>query len=804
MSVNIQILRNNTISTSRSDAKTALLTQLAKCKDGEIAINRYQDGTQVKVLLGFNNTNGSGTGQFVFDADAIPADVQTKLDEITGDSGLIKQLIASAKSEIIGSSSDTKDKTTIYGSKAYTDAKIGDLDVADSLTKGSFVTAVSETDGKISVSRAAIASKNKTVSFTQGDDGSLDLAVNIDGTTIVKDANGKISVPSSAMTEYVGSNAINVSEVSDGKKTVSLVINSNDKVLSQGESGLLSSLSIAYDSTNRKIQLKGKDDKAISEFDATAFVKDGMLVDAQVFTATDKSQIVTFDDKTTYTYSGLTKGNHYVAFEFNTTGGASTEYKYDILDATSIIDVYTGGYGLELADHKFSVKLNDKCEEFLSVDSDGILLSGVQTAINSAAAKSAAEVAVKANDAHLKVTKTTAADNHTVYTLESVDTASADALTSEIAARKSVDGQSGQTYSANTSTNYIKDATSLNNADVKLDSALKTEETRATTAETNIKTGVGLADDGSHVKTSGNYTSDATSIAGEIAALDKALGETDASIQQLDMTAVGGDGKYISKVSQTNGLVSATASDLTTSAVSRTATSETTSKVAVTGTTAEAAIESLATSIKTNETAITNLNANAVKNIVVNGVSGTVAQNTASVTVAGDKMSTSDNFSGVEYPEPFNQTVTENGCYVEGNMTMDTAFENIETQISLLVSEILDNETTVSTSINKVAKAAGTLLSDGSIGYNQYTSGYVISGAESIHEATILLDEKLETLDDNVLLSVSALDNSVVVGTKDTSGDQQIGVQLSNTTTNLLTLQTDGLFVNPVLDCGTY
>ena len=83
MQKHLQILRNSTISTSREAAKTALLAQLAKLNDGELAINRYQDGTQVKVLFGFNNTVGTNTKQFVFDSDSIPADVQTQLDKIT-------------------------------------------------------------------------------------------------------------------------------------------------------------------------------------------------------------------------------------------------------------------------------------------------------------------------------------------------------------------------------------------------------------------------------------------------------------------------------------------------------------------------------------------------------------------------------------------------------------------------------------------------------------------------------------------------------------------------------------------------
>lgn len=50
--------------------------------------------------------------------------------------------------------------------------------------------------------------------------------------------------------------------------------------------------------------------------------------------------------------------------------------------------------------------------------------------------------------------------------------ASATDLTDEITARKAVDGQNGQTYTANSETTYISDATSLNDADVKLDTAI--------------------------------------------------------------------------------------------------------------------------------------------------------------------------------------------------------------------------------------------------------------------------------------------------------------------------------------------
>ena len=51
-----------------------------------------------------------------------------------------------------------------------------------------------------------------------------------------------------------------------------------EKVLSVDSSHLIkSTLSLAYDKTNKKIQLKGIGDVVVADLDATAFIKDGMV-----------------------------------------------------------------------------------------------------------------------------------------------------------------------------------------------------------------------------------------------------------------------------------------------------------------------------------------------------------------------------------------------------------------------------------------------------------------------------------------------------------------------------------------------
>lgn len=486
MARHLCLLRNKTITITREAAKTALEAKLnaADVQDGEIVINRYKDSDEsadVKVLIGFVNSESGVKKNFILDADNIPSDVQKKLDTITGDGdGSFVKAIANAKSELIGSSSDNQDSQTIHGAKKYADAKIAGLNFTDTAKAANFVTAVSETGGKITVSRGAVTSNDKTIVIGNGSDGGIDVKANIDGTTIIADkSSGRMSVASSALTQYVGENAVKVSDVdaSKNQKTVSLTINKNDKILTQNAEGLLTTLSIHFDSTSRKIQLIGKDGKTeISSFDATDFLKDGMLADSQVFTATATEQTITFKDKTTKEYTGLTVGNHYIAFEFNVTGGAATEHKYEILDATSIIHVYTAGNGLALDGYEFSVKKDAQSESYLTVSKGGIKLSGVKDAIDKAAASSKTVVVEAKDNARVKVSSKTDTDGHVIYTITENDIAQKTVLDAEVE--------------------------------------------RAKAAEDKIEASVGLGEDGSHKTTTGNYTSKANTIAEEIAALD--------------------------------------------------------------------------------------------------------------------------------------------------------------------------------------------------------------------------------------------------------------------------------------------
>lgn len=126
--------------------------------------------------------------------------------------------------------------------------------------------------------------------------------------------------------------------------------------------------------TNNRISLTGIDGEEIAGFDASAFVADGVLEDVSYNTETKDL---------TFTWNIL---------------GEDGNKKTDIVNIADLIDTYTAGNGLKLENAEFSVKLAEGNESFLTVDTNGVKLSGVQEAINTAkqdAIDAAAEAAKK-------------------------------------------------------------------------------------------------------------------------------------------------------------------------------------------------------------------------------------------------------------------------------------------------------------------------------------------------------------------------------------------------------------------------
>ena len=139
----------------------------------------------------------------------------------------------------------------------------------------------------------------------------------------------------------------------------------DDKILALGADKLISAtVSMSYDETDKAIKLYGKDNVELGSVDATPFIKDGML------------------DNVEYDAESNT-----LTFTWNTDSGKTT----DTVVLSDIIEPYTAGDGLKLEGNKFSVKLADGSESFLTVSADGLKLSGIQTAIDTAAGTAKSE-----------------------------------------------------------------------------------------------------------------------------------------------------------------------------------------------------------------------------------------------------------------------------------------------------------------------------------------------------------------------------------------------------------------------------
>ena len=193
--------------------------------------------------------------------------------------------------------------------------------------------------------------------------------------------------------------------------TISVRIDPTDQFNTVSTNGVKTNINLTW-SSDDGLKLLGKDGAEIATIQASDFIKDGMLED------------VTLEENPT----GQTAGT-YLHFIFNADGGGKEIY----LNVTDLIDIYEGSTSIQVSDKVISVIRDASSEAFFYSGANGIGVSGVTDAINTA-----------------------------------VDTASGN-----------------------------------------LQSLIDTHEAS-----------IGLNDTGGHITTTGNYTSGATTIAGEISLLD--------------------------------------------------------------------------------------------------------------------------------------------------------------------------------------------------------------------------------------------------------------------------------------------
>lgn len=230
------------------------------------------------------------------------------------------------------------------------------------------------------------------------------------------------------------------------------------------------------------------------------------------------------------------------------------------------------------------------------------------------------------------------------------------------------------------------------------------------------------------------------------------------AIDALTVTKSGTDGKVTVEVAQTEGLVSG-----------------------VTVTTTGLALD-----------------ANVVKSVTVNEVPSTFAGNNASLTIKGGNIAVADTYTPTVYSEPF-ETKVGTANHIAANDKISEALKKTENTISVLANEVIANEKVTTAAVSKLAKSVGTVDEDGVIGYTPKTDANYIGNATSVHDATIKLDAAIKTVASGALTGVVG-SNAITV-----SDGKTVSLKLDGVTTgNALVINTDGLYLSNVWDCGEY
>ena len=166
-------------------------------------------------------------------------------------------------------------------------------------------------------------------------------------------------------------------------------------------------------------------------------------------------------------------------------------------------------------------------------------------------------------------------------------------------------------------------------------------------------------------------------------------------------------------------------------------------------------------SLKNDLGEIVSMPVNTIEDIKVNG-SSVVSNKTAEITMKGNTIPVSGNqYDVTNYPSPFE----DKAAHISATDKVDAALKILETNISQLVTEVLDDEETFAAAIRKLANSAGTIDGSNNITYIKAKNAHYINNAESVHDATVKLDNEiygLETrINESVQYATSKLDSEI-------------------------------------------
>lgn len=458
-----------------------------------IKFKNFNNSVETEVTLpNAKNTEG------VYTAGLMSADDKKILDTLNGEvtvNNSVKKQVADA----------------LASAKSHTNTQIQGLDVTDTAEAGKYVSAVSETDGKINVTRESLPSVSEITSSGKA-------------IISVSQSNGKIS----ATTGAISAANVNVADASNHFTATNVEGVLNELYTKSGEGAAVTvEEAVGTEAGVSKVYTIKQGGKDVGKIN----IPKDLVVSS----------------------GSVVKGNWVDGTFTESASGTGTALKLIIANQTNPIYIntldlvkdHTAGNGIAISDtNVVSVKLDTTSEGFLTVGANGVKLSGVAAHVTSEIQKLDS---TKSSDANAKavVTVVEADGKITSVSLEDKDIASAASLgtktdastvdtafgriAKEVADRKAaiqaLDATVNSTGGSKVKVQVVEadgviTGVTVTETDIASAKGLSDEVTRAKGAEDKIEASVGLAADGSHKTATGNYTSSATTIAGEISALD--------------------------------------------------------------------------------------------------------------------------------------------------------------------------------------------------------------------------------------------------------------------------------------------
>ena len=403
MSNFIRVLRNGTIYSSRDTAKSGLQEQLAKLQDGEICLASYgANWGEAKTILGVVRLKDGVRSYTIFDNKNITS-IITKIQELdtditsTSDSHVTVNVVEAdgvitavnvttsdiASAALLGTKNDTKDADTAFGriakevadrAQAITDA-IAALDssvaaTAESNNQWSVLTGVTQVDGKLTekteVTLAAVA-KTGSASDVANDEIT-------GGETQVAVAGTNVSDQISSIATTLKNVEKSIAQVQENDLKYTTVKLSDAEVSELGDSNVKEAYKVAayigdtYESATTK--------RTVGE--PIKIYKDSSVKEIYLGSVND-----TIDaDGTFHKVEGtIPEADLSLNYAYMKADGT---YDMTKINVANFLRESEFKNGLQVINGEVSVKVAEGSETFLTVDQNGVKLSGVQNAINTA------------------------------------------------------------------------------------------------------------------------------------------------------------------------------------------------------------------------------------------------------------------------------------------------------------------------------------------------------------------------------------------------------------------------------------